>query len=172
MPAADVTISGNIADIADGNQLHYVAAAPPDFRCAFSGSGLPFSSPRQAFHMTPNSGVATVTAGRFSIALRYPNSYYELAQSQQGGAAVEPQVLVPPTVFIMYTSGGVERRASFKVGDGVPYRLLYHPNARDGAEFYDVPGLAVRSQEQVLRDSAYPETNKNDAGFWGARPPL
>ena len=31
--------------------------------------------------------------------------------------------------------------------------------------------LPVRTQEQVLRDSGYPEDNKMHDDFWGLRPP-
>ena len=32
--------------------------------------------------------------------------------------------------------------------------------------------LPVRSQEQILRDSAYPKKNKMPKNFWGLTPPV
>ena len=32
--------------------------------------------------------------------------------------------------------------------------------------------LPVRTQEQVLRDSGYPEDNRMPDNFWGLKPPM
>ncbi len=165
MAPSDFTVKGSILEPIDDGRVHYLAAAPPDYRCSYSGSGLPFASPEQAFHATPNVGEVTAPGGTFSIPLLFPNSYQDARK------------VVPPTLYLMFRSGGRERRISIRVAEGVPYRLLEHPGEeqprpREGAEFYGVDAQPARSQEQVLRDSEYPRTNRAHADFWGARPPL
>ena len=32
--------------------------------------------------------------------------------------------------------------------------------------------LPIRTQEQVLRDSSYPEDNRMPSDFWGLKPPI
>ena len=68
---------------------------------------------------------------------------------------------------------------TIKIDEGIPFRTLTHPSPpselpRNSAMFYYCPGskLPVRSQEQVLRDSEYPETNNMPKNFWGLKPPL
>lgn len=148
---------------ADG-RVEYVAAAPPDHRAAFGGSALPFASPRHAFENTPNAGVAQAEAGgrALRLQLQFPNSYY----------AGLGTTCVPPTVYLRYTApGGQPVRASVKLSHGIPYRALAHPPARTGPEFYNnVHNLPVRTQEQILLDSAYPATNAEAPNFWGLKP--
>jgi hypothetical protein len=44
---------------------------------------------------------------------------------------------------------------------------------RKDAMFYKYGWLMpVRTQEQILRDSAYPDENKMASNFWGLKPPL
>jgi hypothetical protein len=60
------------------------------------------------------------------------------------------------------------------LGEGIPFRTLTWPVQRDwnkGALFYKVDGLPVRTQNQILLDSAYPIVNKMPANFWGLTPP-
>lgn len=162
----DIVANGVIAGLSEGSVLTYVAAAPPNYRYSFTGAGHAFASASQAFYDTPNKGSVRVgSGGRFSIPLAYPNAYYERAGT----------VRVPPTVFLTYNVGGVRRRASMVVGEGIPYRLRDYPVARKaaGAMFYSKQEqLPVRTQEQVLRDSGYPNENKEAPDFWGLRPPL
>lgn len=167
--SADLVVTGTIAEPIDDLRVRYIAASPPDYRVSFTGSALPFGNPESAFHSTPTVGVVSVsTSGGFQIPIRIPNSYYERC-----GIAI-----VPPTLFLSYNSGGQERRARVRVGKGVPFRTLDHPGPgldhtrhRTSATFYRTP-LPVRSQEDILWDSAYPCTDREPHDFWGLKPPL
>ena len=166
-PRSDLTVTGTIDDAkVDDDLLFYIAAAPPNYRYSFTGAGQPFADAPQAFYDTPNKGKVIVSAGgKFSIPLAYPNTYYQRAGS----------VKVPPTLYLMWHSGGKEKRASLVVAEGIPYRYRDYPQQRKdrGAMFYaKQKELPVRTQEQVLRDGAYPSSNKEAYDFWGLRPPL
>lgn len=148
----------------DGGIIEYVAAAPPDYRTSFGGSALPFGSPRQAFEGSPSRGTARVAAygGRqLQLQLQFPNSFYTGLGSK----------LVPPTLFVRYKFGGRVIKAAIKLSNGIPYRSLAHPPLRHSAEFYgNIAHLPVRTQEGVLRDSAYPTNNAEASDFWGLKP--
>ena len=67
---------------------------------------------------------------------------------------------------------------SIKLGNGAPFRSLTYPPqnkgdaARCSPNFYATGHkLPIRTQEQILVDSGYPETNKMPPNFWGLRPP-
>lgn len=168
----ELVIRGIVNEYIKDDTLYYLAAAPPDYRATFSGSGLPFASQVQAFDNTPNRGSVRVPGygSEFVINLMTPNAYYT-------GLGT---VYVPPTLYIEYTSQqGIKRNLSVKVSNGIPYRSLTHPGpgqgviARANAMFYATQfHLPVRSQEQILRDSAYPENNKMNKDFWGLKPPM
>lgn len=162
----EMIVRGILHDTVDGGILYYAAPAPADRRLSFAGSGMPFGDARQAFSQSPNRGHTHVAAwGHFSIALNsVPNAYYDFAGS----------VVVPPTIFFMYTSGGKEKRASMRLAShGVPYRSLDHPAERVDPTFYHV-AHPVRGQEDILWDSAYPCTYAVPENFWsyGKKPPL
>lgn len=166
--ARDIRVMGRIQEPVKDNRIYYIAAAPPDYRATFTGSGLPFASQQQAFENTPNTGSAELTIdNRFDIALMFPNSYYVSLGS----------VIVPPTLFLEYTTtDGQKRHLSIKISDGIPYRMLTYPaqftRARQDPSFYAGGWqMPVRTQEQILRDAAYPATNKMAPNFWGLKPP-
>jgi hypothetical protein len=172
---AQLVIKGQIKETVRDNTVYYIAATPPDYRATFTGSGLPFASQTQAFQGTPNIGqVQTNFGGEFEIKIMTPNAYYV-------GLGT---VYVPPTLYLEYFDHqGKKKNVSIKLSDGIPYRTLTHPGAtisgtntgqaRANAMFYATQfKLPVRSQEQILRDSAYPETNHMDQDFWGLKPPL
>ena len=64
---------------------------------------------------------------------------------------------------------------SIKIDSGIPFRTLTHPSppsdvSRDSVMFYYCPGSKLPvSQEQVLRDSGYPEKNEMPSNFWGIK---
>lgn len=166
-----IVVQGRITEQIKDNTVYFIAASPPDYRATFSGSGLPFYSQVQAFENTPNKGKIVVSIGvEFQIELMMPNSYYV-------GLGT---VYVPPTLYLEYFNAeGQKRNVSIKLSDGIPYRSLTWPGpgqktaARGGPMFYATQfKLPVRSQEQILRDAAYPEKNKMDEDFWGLKPPL
>ena len=58
------------------------------------------------------------------------------------------------------------------LGEGTPFRTLTYPAARGSASFYDHDHALIRSQEEILYDSAYPIADVEPADFWGGRPAL
>ena len=167
--AKEFSVTLSLSSAPDDARVEYLAASPPESRSGFSGSGLPFASPRQAFDHTPNRGTV-VTSGRdqrtATIVLKYPNAYYV-------GLGT---VYVPPVLFLSYVSNGARKREAIRLGDGVPFRTLTYPafntRPRSSCMFYDVGQLPVRTQEEILRASAYPDKNVMPPNFWGAKPPV
>lgn len=160
----DLIVFGRIKEPVQDGVIRYVAASPPDYRSTYTGSGLPFANHSQAFDNTPNKGVVSLVDNTFEIKLMFPNSYYI-------GLGT---VMVPPTVFVYYvTNEGVERQVPIQVSEGIPYRSLTYPGIRKDSMFYSSGwSLPVRTQEQVLRDSGYPNINSMDVNHWGLKPPL
>ena len=148
--------------------IKYWAADPPGYLQSYAGSGLPFANEEMAFENTVNCGQTEVLDGEFSFSLHYPNSYYK----NMGRDYVEPEVK-----FIMIDENGTPKSDVYRLnlGNGIPYRSLNLPRDRDwneGPEFYNNQWLKLplRSQEQILRDSAFPSVNKQYKNFWGSRP--
>lgn len=160
-PRGEIVVRGVLSQRPDDGRLHYAAPAPVDRRASYSGSGLPYASREQAFAGTPNRGVADVGGGNaFELRLDAPSAYYE-------GLGT---VLVPPTLHLAYLAGGVEMRSEVPLSKPVPFRTLTYPAQRNGAAFYAPESPLVRSQEAILRASAYPAENAQPADFWGGRP--
>jgi hypothetical protein len=150
------------------NQIVFWAPRPPDYRSSYSGSALPFADSKMAFDQTPNAGVVQVKRdGTFAFAIKYPSGYY----SDLGTTYVSPHIRVQQVV-----NGTPGETELIKVGEGIPFRLLTYPPVpatapRCSPSFYDNRSyLPVRTQEQILRDSCYPSTNRMPANFWGLRP--
>lgn len=147
--------------------VKYTASSPPTYNSNFSGSGLPFPNELVAFENSKNKGVAEVINGDFTIVLSYPNSYY----TNMGTIYVPPQVKLMLVDQNNASKGGT---MTINLGEGIPFRTLTWPTQRNwnkGPLFYNVPNLPVRSQHQILLDSAYPSVNKMPANFWGSKPP-
>ena len=163
-----VVFTGQIRDHVKDGKLTYAAAAPADRRASYSGSGLPFFNAAQAFEHTPNIGtVSTDAGGRFVITLTMPNAYYIGLGS----------TYVPPTIYLTWNNGQTSVDRSVQLAEGIPYRKLTYPWQRVDASFYgSMWSLPVRSQEQVFRDSVYPQQQQQqqheDDHFWGLRPPV
>lgn len=172
---ADVIVEVTFKESVDQGRVQWLAAAPPDHRASYAGSGLPFPNPSAAFYGTPNKGILTVDPvmgkGSEPIRLKMPNSYYVCVGSH----------LIPPRLYLLYQHHGEKRKISITLSTGIPYRSLSYPPARPltGAMFYaggwEMP---VRTQEQILRDAAYPKQNTvgirnaSPALHWGLKPPL
>jgi len=147
--------------------IKYNASSPPNYNSNFSGSGLPFPNEEVAFENTPNRGVADVVNGDFSFALKYPNSYY----TNMGTVYVAPQVRM---LLVDKDNKELSTILTLDLGEGIPFRTLTWPNQRnwnDGAMFYNNQKLPVRSQYQILLDTAYPSTNIMPGNFWGSKFP-
>lgn len=164
----DIIVKAHIKEPVSSKYVSYIAATSPDFRASFTGSALPFHTQNQAFDRSPNRGTAPIGEGNtFTVKIKYPNSYY----------AGLGTVIVPPTLYIYYkTVKGEDRIVKVPVSKGIPFRHLTYPmqftRARKDAMFYDGGWeMPVRSQEQILRDSAYPSVNSMPDNFWGLKPP-
>ena len=160
------TIVGTLNEYPDDGRIYYVAACPNESRSSWMGSGLPFSTKDQAFDGTPNEGYATVNPNsrEFEISLVEPGSYYV-------GLGT---VLVPPFVSLTFFYNKNKVQTVVPLGDPVPFRMLTYPMQftapRDSPIFYTSKEVWPRTQEQILRDSAYPNTMPEN--FWGTRPPV
>ena len=163
----DLVVQGKLKSNMPTSKLFFWAAAPPTYGTSFSGSGMPYPDPLTAYDRTPNKGVLEVLNGNFTINMKYPNAYYIGLGS----------VHVPPHInFKICEEGKEDAYFSIQIDDGVPFRMLTYPapptqKPRTSAMFYCEPGKGARTQESILRVSAYPSTNKMPDNFWGDRPP-
>jgi hypothetical protein len=163
----DLLVQGNIKNSYLPSKLYFWAAAPPTYGSSFSGSGMPYPSPDVAYDRTPNKGVVDIVNGKFTINMKYPNAYYT-------GLGT---LYIPPHVnFKICAPGSQDKYFSIQIDDGIPFRMLTYPapptkKPRTSPLFYCEPEKGARSQESILRASAYPETNSMPDNFWGDRPP-
>jgi hypothetical protein len=161
-------VAGSIRDTVTIQRLSYLASAPRQHITSWSGSGLPFANPLQAFQNTPNSGVVDLDKGnRFVFHVECPNSFYT-------GLG---KTLIPPTAYMYYSSSdGTLKTAFVKLDDSVPFRTLTHPPERTSVLFYEnVYRLPVRNQEDILLSGKYPwdESHRPEiTSFWGLRPSM
>lgn len=150
--------------------VQYWAASPPDYRCSFSGSGLPFPNEEMAYESSPNVGkVPLNNDGSFSFRLRFPNSYYK----RLGAIYVKPNVKL---LFKDEQGNMIGKMLTVTLGEGIPFRSLTFPRLRrwsSGPMFFcGREQLPVRTQAQILQDSGYPCVNEEPKNFWGLRPPV
>jgi hypothetical protein len=149
------------------SQIKYWAANSPTFNGSFSGSGLPFPNENVAFTKSKNSGLAKINGENFSFNIKTPNSYYK----NMGALYVDPEVKIQ---VVDKNEKGISKIQSIKVANGIPFRTLTWPVQRDwnnGPMFYYNPHLTVRSQYQILLDSAYNPNEPVPNNFWGNVPP-
>ena len=71
------------------SKLRYAAAAPPDLRMSYMGSGLPFPNEQVAYEGSPNVGEAPLDSGEFSFDITNPNYYYK----NNGSVLVQPHIM-------------------------------------------------------------------------------
>ena len=150
-------VDGKLNESISGT-LQYIAAAPPTVGSSFSGSNLPFANEDIAFVNTPNKGVTEVKNGRFTLNIRYPNSYYEFLG----------KVFNPPQVILYHVES--DKEFVLPLGGSVPFRTLSHPENRTSSLFYSNENLPIRTQANIIKDSAYPQQNFTPENFWGLRP--
>lgn len=158
------SLNPTLSDLSTKNKLFikYWAASSPTYNGSFSGSGLPFPSEEIAFQGTKNYGVVPVENGKFSLSIRYPNSYYK------------DSVLIPPQIKMKvcnHENIPVSPIQQVNLGESIPFRRLNYQQNRS-IMFYKNDNLPVRSQEQILLDSAYPLKNIEPPNFWGMTPSL
>ena len=164
----DIMVKGRVKQTGNlplNGKMIYWAPAPPDYRSSMSGSGLPFSNYNSAYENTHNKGMVQLTNGQFNFKIYYPNAYY----AELGTKYIAPQIM-----FKVCTDGigqGAPIHA-IQLDNGIPYRMLSYPK-NYGVLFYDgLDKLPIRSQETIIRDSAYPSKNIMPANHWGLKPPM
>lgn len=147
------------------------AASPADRNQSYSGSALPFPNAEIAFGQ--NSVVLDdYNDSDFKVSLLEPNAFYDY-----GGS-----VYVPPTVFIKVISKKNPSKVAYYSQQlsqlATPYRALNYTmpstvkNHHNGPAFYSGRrNLPVRSQYDILVDSAYPCKDEMPSNFWGLKPP-
>jgi len=148
-------------------KIKYWAANAPTLNGSFSGSGLPFPNENVAFTKSKNSGLVKINGENFSFNVTMPNSYYK----NMGAVYVDPEVKIQ---IVDKDNKGISKVQSIKVGNGIPFRTLTWPvqrNWNNGPMFYYNPHLTVRSQYQILLDSAYKPNEPVPDNFWGSVPP-
>lgn len=163
----EYTVNGSLPG-AGNNTILFWAPNPPTYCQGFSGSGLPYPNADIAYENSTNRGAVKSQNDNFTFKIKYPNSYY----------AGLGTVLVEPVCHVKICGNSNDTGIhTIKLGNGIPFRLLtyqaYGKDAtRDSPMFYTGRDtLPIRGQEQILRDSAYPETNVVPDNFWGLRPP-
>lgn len=145
----------------------YWASNKPTYSESYAGSGLPYPNEHEALQNSVNQGMVKVEDGKFSFNLDYPNSYYK----DMFKTYVPPQVNIQ---FVDTNQKNISKVYTIKLGNGIPFRSLTWPRKRDwnrGPMFYCNNNLPVRTQAQILKDSAYPCTNQEPPNFWGLNPP-
>ena len=146
--------------------IKYSAANPPTYNSNFSGSGLPYPTEEIAYENTPNRGVVEIINGKFTFSIRYPNSYY----INMGTIYVHPHVKL---IVVDKNNNNIGEVLSINLGEGIPFRTLTWPVQRkwsEGPLFYKNNFNMVRTQYQILLDSAYPDKNIMPKNFWGLAP--
>lgn len=109
------TIRGKFTTSGSKN-VRFTAAAPADLRLSYSGSGLPFANPEQAFDGTPNQGeFQSNPDGSFEFQIWSPNSYYTC----QGVNLIDPHVTITAE-----GPGLSLRKYNLKLGPAIPNRSL------------------------------------------------
>ena len=169
--SGDVVVQGEVKSATPDPTIVFWAPNPPTWSQSYSGSGLPFHDSIQAYQKSPNVGAVKAVNRKFEFRIKFPNSYYVGLGS----------LYVPPVVHFKICEEGSDTKKyhTIELGNGIPYRTLTYPSPpsnrpRDSPMFYycNKNQLPVRTQEQVLRDSGYPEDNKMHDNFWGLKPPL
>ena len=169
--SGDVLVQGEVKSNTSDPTIVYWAPNPPTWSQSYTGSGLPYHDSIQAYQKSPNVGAVKAVNRKFEFRIKFPNSYYVGLGS----------LYVPPVVHFKICEEGSDGKKyhTIDLGNGIPYRTLTYPSPpsnrpRNSPMFYHCGKnkLQVRTQEQVLRDSGYPEDNKMHDDFWGLKPPL
>jgi hypothetical protein len=140
-----VRVTGAVTGPVDDNKLYYTAAAPFYKGYSFSGGGLPFHSPSQAFEKGASRGVATVgLGGRFDLEIPHPNSYF---------ARPDAPTPVPPQVRFGWMANGSWRSGVVDLPvSAAPFRSVRRPCTACG---FPRSG-ELKPQDELLLDRAFP----------------
>ncbi len=146
--------------------LEYRAANHPTINHSFSGSGLPFPNESIAFDHSQNCGSVPIHDRKFNFMISCPNSYLK-----QGLYFIGPEVQI-----CVYNKNHipVSHCQVIQLTDPIPFRNITYPKERfqKDAMFYHNPKLPkIRSQYEILMDSAYPDENQ-PSNLWRLKPPF
>ena len=161
-----ITGNANLSMLGDQYYVKYTAANPPTYSSNFSGSGMPYPNEDIAYENTPNRGVTKVINGKFSFTIKVPSSYY----INMGSEFIEPHVKM---VLVDKNNKILDQPFVLKLFGAIPFRTQTWPVQRkwsEGPLFYKNDNLPIRTQYQILVDSAYPSVNKVPKNFWGLTP--
>lgn len=168
--AGDVVVQGEVKSKTSDPTIMFWAPNPPTWSQSYSGSGLPYHDSIQAYQQSPNVGAVKAVNRKFEFRIKFPNAYYVGLGS----------LYVPPVVHFKVCEEDCNQKEyhTIELGKGIPFRTLTYPSPpsnrpRNSPMFYHCgSSLPVRTQEQVLRDSGYPEDNRTPDNFWGLKPPM
>ena len=169
-PRGNIEVKGYVNSMTSNPTILFWASNTADRVTSYSGSGLPFANPEQAYENSRNVGAVKANNRKFVFNIEMPNSYYVGLGS----------LYVPPHIhFKICENGSNNQFHTIKLGEGIPFRTLTYPappskHSRTSPMFYMNRGsdnhFQVRSQEQILRDSGYPTYNEIPDNFWGMKP--
>lgn len=156
-------IRGMITEKVKNKQISYIGAAPIHKNGSYSGSALPFPNQFIAFENTPNTDIVKLNnKNEFEFLIKTPGQYYTHLGS----------VLIPSRIYIQYNNDFLNKTVEINIGKEYPYRTLTYDKRHKDVMFYDnVRNLPIRSQEQILYDSGYPQ-NLESKTFWNLKPSL
>ena len=166
----NITIEGRVNSNSNNPTIVYWAANPSQYMTNYSGSGLPYYDSEQAYENTPNMGKIIANDKQFSFKIVKPSSYY----AGLGTYYVQPHVNIK--IIEEDEENGVIQK--IELGNGIPFRSLSYPPINNTAprkdpSFYSGGyELPVITQEQILRNSGYPNTYDMPKNFWGMKPPM
>jgi hypothetical protein len=164
------TVKKELENLANEKTIYmkYWAANPVTINSSFSGSGLPFQNEFQAFDNNVNRGKVKIVDGKFTFYLQTPNSYY----LNMGTVLIGPEIKIQA---FDEKNNAITDIQIISICEPIPFRTLTWPAQRDwnkGPLFYVNDKMPpVRTQYQILMDSAYPADGKTPANFWGKKPP-
>ena len=163
----NLKVTAEVKSKTDNPTIIFWAAAPATLSSSYSGSGLPYANPEQAYDGSPNVGSVKAVNRRFEFNIYMPNAYYVGLGS----------LYVPPNIHFKICEPGSDNKfITIKLNEGIPFRTLTYtapPSklSRVSPSFYDNRHtLPVRSQEQILRDAGYPCDSGMPDNFWGLKP--
>ena len=158
-----IKISGKVS-VANAKKLYFKGPASPDYITSFTGAGLPYATRAMAYENTNIKGsIELPLSGEFEFNIKYPNAYY----TNVGTDYQNPELLLD-----VEKNDGTKVSYLLKLGPGPPFRTLRHDKNRTSPLYYDGRELLeITTQEQLLRNSGYPETNVMPSNFWGKSVP-
>ena len=158
-----IKIMGELkANINKNSKIIYWAATPVNMVTSFTGSGMPYANPEQAYDRSKNVGMVNCKNGKFEFSIYFPGSYYTGLGS----------IYVPPNIHLKLFENNSEECITYNIvlGKGIQQRQTVYNINRNCPNFYNNrSNLPFRSQEQILRDSSI-STAIKQTDYWGLKP--